>query len=128
MGAYARARRLKVPLLAETARLEPVALHAHLSEDLCKRRFGVRDAEVLSAVRKHTLGDPEMSLLDKIVYVADACSEDRRYPEAAGLRRLAFDDLDDACKACMANKLRWCVERQLWIHPLAVCAWNSLAA
>lgn len=128
MGAYARARRLRLPELAATARLQPVAIHAHISEDLCRRRFRVADPEILSAVRKHTLGDASMSLLDKIVYVADACSEDRRYPEAAGLRRLAFDDLDEAYAACASNKLRWCLEKGAWIHPLALSAWNSLAA
>ncbi len=127
MGAYARSRRLKAPERELTARLNPIALHAHISEDLCKRRFGVDDPEILSAVRKHTLGDAAMSLLDKVVYVADACSEDRSYPEAAGLRKRAFDDLDEAHKACVSNKLRWCLEEDRWIHPLALSAWNSLA-
>ena len=127
MGAYARSRRLRVPEREKTAAANPVALHAHISEDLCKRRFGVDDAAVLSAVRKHTLGDESMSLLDRLVYVADACSEDRRYPEAASLRRLAFDDLDEAYEACVSNKLRWCLEGGLWIHPLTLSAWNALA-
>jgi nicotinate-nucleotide adenylyltransferase len=128
MGAYARRRRLKMPALAETARHNPVALHAHISEDLCRRTFGVDDAEVLSAVRKHTLADAEMSPLDRALYVADCCSEDRTYPEAAGLRRLAFDDLDEAARACMANKIRWCVEDGAWLNPLTLTAWNSLIA
>jgi nicotinate-nucleotide adenylyltransferase len=128
MGAYARKRRLAVPHREKTARFQPVALHAHISEDLCRRRFGVKDEEVLSAVRKHTLGDPRMSPLDRVVYVADCCSEDREYPEAAPLRKLAFDDLDEAFKACVGNKLRWCMEGAGWIHPLTLSAWNSLFA
>ena len=125
MGAYARKRRLRVPHLSLTAEHQPVALHAHISEDLCRRRFGVKDEEVLSAVRKHTLGDARMSPLDRVVYVADCCSEDRTYPEAPGLRKLAFDDVDEAFRACMENKLRWCLDAGGFIHPLTLTAWNS---
>ena len=126
MGSYARAKRLAIPLREQTARLQPLALHAHISEDLCRRRFGVKDEAVLSAVRKHTLGDAHMSPLDRAVYVADACSEDRSYPEAPEIRRLAFDNLDEAYKACVANKLRYCLVDGGWIHPLTLSAWNSL--
>lgn len=126
MGAYARKRRLDAPLREEAARMMPLVLHAYISEDLCRRTFGVRDAEVLSAVRKHTLGDLTMSPLDRLVYVADSCSEDRTYPEAPGLRKLAFDDLDEAYAACVLNKLAWLVQDKRWIHPLAVTVWNSL--
>jgi nicotinate-nucleotide adenylyltransferase len=128
MGAYAKARKLRVPALTQTARQNPVALHAHISEDLCRRRFKISDREVLSAVRKHTLADAVMSPLDRLLYVADCCSADRTYPEAAGLRKLAFDDLDEAARACMANKIRWCVEDGKWLHPLTLTAWNSLTA
>jgi nicotinate (nicotinamide) nucleotide adenylyltransferase len=128
MGAYARKRRLPVPHREKTASLQPIALHAHISEDLARRRFGVRDEEVLSAIRKHTLGDAKMALLDRVVYVADACSEDRDYPEAEEYRKLAFDDLDEALKACVGNKLRYCLEQDAWIHPLTLNAWNSLFA
>src|SRR5262249_10564119 len=101
MAEYARKRRLKVPQRDLTAALEPILLHAHISEDLAAREFMVKDAEVLSAIRKHTLGDLAMSLLDKVVYVADACSADRRHPGVAKTRALAFDDLDAAFERCL---------------------------
>lgn len=128
MGAFARARGLSLAQRERTARLQPLALHAHISEDLCRRRFGVSDKAVLSAVRKHTLADPLMSPLDRLVYVADSCSEDRDYPEALKLRRLAFDNLDAAYKACLSNKIRWCLSEGTWLHPLTLTAWNSLFA
>lgn len=128
MGAYARKRRLAVPHREKTARLQPIALHAHISEDLARRRFGVRDEEILSAIRKHTLGDAKMGALDRLLYVADCCSEDREYEEAAEFRKQAFEDLDEALKACIGNKLRWCLEQDAWVHPLTLTAWNSLFA
>lgn len=128
MAAYARRRRLKVPLLARTARLAPLLLHAHISEDIARHEFGVADPAVLSAIRKHTLGDCEMSLLDKIVYVADACSFDRRHIGAAESRALAFADLDAALQRCAADKIEHALSRGAWLHPLTLGLWNRLAA
>lgn len=128
MAEYAVKRRLKVPERDLTAALEPMLLHAHISEDLARREFGVEDEEVLSAVRKHTLGDPRMSVLDKVVYVADACSADRSHRGAAETRALAFEDLDAAFERCLADKLSHALARRGWLHPLTVELWNDLAA
>ncbi len=126
MPAYARARRLKIPALEETARRNPLLLHAYLSEDLCRRRYAVTDLEVLSAVRKHTLGDLRMSSLDRLLYVADACSYDRAYAAAPKLRKAAFQDLEAAFKSCVGLKLDDALSRQAWLHPLTVSLWNRL--
>jgi nicotinate-nucleotide adenylyltransferase len=128
MAAYARKNRLRVPEREATAALEPMLLHAYISEDLARKEFGVEDADALSAIRKHTLGDLKMSLLDKVVYVADACSADRDHPGVEETRALAFDDLDAAFVRCLADKLSHALSRGAWIHPLSVKLWNSLAA
>lgn len=128
MAAEARTRRLNVPLLSETARRHPLLLHAYLSEDIARRRFGVSDPEVLSAVRKHTLGAPTMTPLDRLMYVADACSADRDYPGVEGFRRLAYQDLDEAFRACVSSKLGHALSSGGWLHPVTVELWNSLAS
>lgn len=114
------------PLWSETARRDPILLHAYASQRLARTRFGVKDPEVLGAVRKHTLGDKVMRPLDRLLYVADACSRDRSYPGVEALRRLAFKDLDAAFKACVAAKLRSAVDAGRWLHPATVELWNSL--
>jgi len=128
MGSYALSRRLPVPALRETAVRAPLLLHAHISADLARRRFGVTDEGVLAAVRRHTLGAPRMSRLDKVLYVADSCSEDRSYPGVAALRRLARRDLDEAFAACARNKVEDALSRGSWLHPSALSLWNSLNA
>jgi predicted HD superfamily hydrolase involved in NAD metabolism len=125
---YVRKRRLKAPERDLTAALEPMLLHAYVSEDLARREFGVTDEDVLSAIRKHTLGDETMSALDKVVYVADACSADRAHPGARETRELAFSDLDAAFERCLADKLHHALARRAWLHPLTIALWNSLAA
>lgn len=128
MAEYARKNRLKVPERALTAALEPLLLHAFISEDLARKEFGVTDPAVLSAVRKHTLGDADMSRLDRVLYVADACSADRDHPGVEKTRALAFDDLDAAFERCLADKLAHALARRAWLHPLTIELWNSLAA
>jgi nicotinate-nucleotide adenylyltransferase len=128
MAEYARKRRLQIPERDLTAGLEPMLLHAHISEDLARREFGVADEAVLSAIRKHTLGDARMTALDKVVYVADACSADRRHHGVAETRALAFDDLDAAFVRCLADKLSSALARRAWLHPLTIELWNILAA
>lgn len=126
MPAYARRRRLKVPALSGIIKNHPILLHAYISEDLARRRFGIKDEEILAAVRRHTLGDASMSRLDRLLFVADACSADRRFPGVERLRRSAFKDLDRAFAAVVRNKLDYVRGSDQWVHPMAMRLWNSL--
>ena len=128
LAAFARRRRLKVPGREKIIALDPMLLHAYASEDLAKTEFGVTDPEILGAIRRHTLGDRRLGLLDKVLYVADACSADRTHPSAAKTRALAFADLDGALRICVAEKLAHALSREAWLHPLTISLWNSLAA
>jgi HD superfamily phosphohydrolase YqeK len=69
-----------------------------------------------------------MSLLDKVVYVADACSADRVHPGVRETRALAFEDLDAAFERCVAEKLAHALSRRAWLHPTTIALWNILAA
>lgn len=75
----------------------PKTLHALTGSLVAKRVFGENDA-VASAIRYHTTGRADMSLLEKIVYVADYMEPNRDFPGVDKLRRLAFEDIDAAVK------------------------------
>ncbi|MBI2362526.1 MAG: bis(5'-nucleosyl)-tetraphosphatase (symmetrical) YqeK, partial [Elusimicrobia bacterium] len=123
MGAYARRRRLGVAALGETAERAPLLLHAHISEHRARRVYGVDDPAVLSAVRKHTLADAVMGPLDRLLYTADACSQDRAFAGAAGIRRAAFRDLAGAYREALRGKLGFVRREDAWMHPGAAAAW-----
>lgn len=127
LARYARRRRLAVPERAIILDLAPMLLHAYVSADIARREFGVADPETLNAIRRHTLGDLRLGLLDKILYVADACAIDRTHATSAATRALAFSDLDAALVRCIAEKIAHAVSREAWLHPLTVKLWNSLA-
>ena len=65
-------------------------LHAPVGAFLAKRDFGIRDEEVLNAIRSHTVGRPQMSRMEMCIFVADATEPGREdYEGLKELRRLA---------------------------------------
>ncbi|WP_418751013.1 bis(5'-nucleosyl)-tetraphosphatase (symmetrical) YqeK [Frisingicoccus sp.] len=76
---------------------QPFLLHGKAGACIAKDKFGIEDEVILNAIRYHTTGRPAMTLLEKIVFVADYIEPNRkkadRLPE---LRRLAFENLDEA--------------------------------
>ena len=80
-------------------------IHADTGAEVAAREYRM-GRTVCSAIRKHTVGDCDMSLTDKIIYIADACEETRRYPGAAELRELALRDIDAAVIANMEQTIQ----------------------
>lgn len=75
---------------------QPFLLHGKAGACLARDKFGVEDEELLDAIRYHTTGRPEMTLLEKIVFVADYIEPNRKKADnLTELRRLAFEDLDE---------------------------------
>ena len=115
--------------IAVTAQEEqdPSLLHAKLGAWMAKEKYGIDDEEILSAIRCHTTGKPNMTLLDKILYVADYI-EPRRYkadrlPE---MRKLAFLDLDRACLEIMDSILSYLESTGCSIDPMTEAACGSM--
>ena len=97
--------------VSEAEQKNPSLLHAKLGACLATRKYDVEDANILNAIRYHTTGRPAMSLLEKIVYVADYI-EPRRFkaPNLNKIRQLAFSDLDQAVSAIMGDTLAYLKE------------------
>jgi nicotinate-nucleotide adenylyltransferase len=73
----------------------PALLHARTGAELAKELFGVSD-EIYEAIRWHTTGKPDMSMLEKIIYLADYTEPNRDFQGVDVLRELCFENLDDA--------------------------------
>ncbi len=81
--------------MTEVERRNPFLLHAKLGAFLAMHKYKIQDKSVISAILNHTTGKPDMSLLDKIVYVADYIEPGRDKAEnLPEIRKLAFVDLD----------------------------------
>ena len=71
--------------------------HSKLAAAVSRDKLGIDDEDILNAIACHTTGRSDMSMLEKIIFVADTCEEGRTYKEAALLREKAFENIDDIC-------------------------------
>ena len=75
-------------IMAKNAASRPFPVwHGIAAAILCMTRWNVTDPEIVSAIECHTTGKANMTLLDKILYMADATSAERDYPGVEALRR-----------------------------------------
>ncbi|HRY12128.1 MAG TPA: bis(5'-nucleosyl)-tetraphosphatase (symmetrical) YqeK [Syntrophomonadaceae bacterium] len=104
----------------------PCLLHASVGAYLLETGLGIRDVEILSAVRAHTLGSMRMNTLDKIIYLADMIEPTRQsYPGLERLRQLVEQDLDTAMLFGLESTIRHCLDRGRLLHPTTVEARNQ---
>lgn len=120
---FAKANNLKIDPV--TLR-EPQLLHGPVGAVIAKNTFGVTDKDVLNAIRYHTTGRRNMTLLDKIIYLADYIELGRIYPGVDKLRELAFEDLDKATIQALTNTICYVAVLNSLIHKRTVNARNDL--
>lgn len=128
LARYARNHKVRSPDFEETCRLRPKLLHAYVGAHLARRKFGLRDGGIFSAISNHTLGSVKMTAFDKCIFVADLLSYDRKFKRIQRLRNLAMKDLDRAFVEGIRIKLTCTVRDGRWIHPESVRVWNRWVA
>jgi predicted HD superfamily hydrolase involved in NAD metabolism len=105
-------------------RMRPDLLHGPVAAMLCYEELGIRDEDILNAIRYHTTGRPDMSLLEQIIYLADLIEEGRDFPELPRLRTLAEQDLTGTLTEAFDLILRFILESGDLIHPMSIHARN----
>lgn len=70
-------------------------LHGKIAADMCKKRYAFDD-EMCTAISIHTTGKENMTMLQKILFIADKIEETRKYDGIEELRKLAFNNIDKA--------------------------------
>lgn len=79
--------------------------HGPVAAEMIQKDFDVHDEDIINAVRFHTTARPDMTLLEKIIYIADAIEPGRNYPGVNDIRKLAYQDLDVACLASIKKTI-----------------------
>ena len=82
--------------ISDLEKENPDLLHSKAGSIVARKKYGITDEEILSAIFYHTTGKPDMTLLEKIIFVADYI-EPNRYglPELERARVVAFTDIDE---------------------------------
>lgn len=97
-----KARKHNLPI-SKYEEKNPDMLHAKLGAYYARYKYDVVDQVILDAITWHTTGRPNMTLMDKIIFVADYIEPNRKpLPEIEEIRREAFTDLD----ACVVHILK----------------------
>lgn len=92
----------------EVERRNPFLLHAKVGSFLAMEEYHVYDPDIINAILNHTTGRPGMSLLEKIVFVADYIEPDRKQaPNLKQIREMAFVDIDKALLMILEDTLTY---------------------
>ena len=94
-------------------------VHAIIGADMAKRRFGINDNEILDAIYRHAVGCRGMTLLDKIIFVADGIEPNRTGYDADEARNAAKSDLDKAVVIVMTTIKSYHLEGRP-MHPNSI--------
>ena len=86
----------------------PFLLHAKLGAYVARKKYHVTDEDILSAIQYHTTGRTNMSMLEKIVFVADYIEPNRyKAKNLAEIRKMSFADIDEAVYMILRDTLAY---------------------
>ncbi|MGN0333432.1 MAG: bis(5'-nucleosyl)-tetraphosphatase (symmetrical) YqeK [Lachnospiraceae bacterium] len=103
----------------------PSLLHAKLGAYLAMKKYDIVDQDILNAIKSHTTGRPEMTLLEKIIYIADYMEPGRtELPNMAEVRTLAFKNIDDCLYRILEDSLVYLKSRDLPIDIMTEKSYN----
>ncbi|HEM5490869.1 TPA: bis(5'-nucleosyl)-tetraphosphatase (symmetrical) YqeK [Streptococcus suis] len=87
--------------------------------------FGLKDEEIFQAIQRHTVGAGQMTLLDKVLYVADYIEPNRDFPGVDEARRIAKESLDKAVAYETAQTISYLAKKGIPIYPQTLETYNS---
>lgn len=102
-----------VALVADKA---PQILHAIYAPYLARKNYNIKDEDILSAIRWHTTGKKDMSMLEKIVFVADYIEPNRKQlPGLDEIRKLVFEDITKAIGRIANSTIEYLSSQDMYI-------------
>lgn len=100
--------------------------HAPVGAYLAKKEARIQDEEVLDAIRYHTSGRKGMSLLEKIIYLADYIEPGRHFPGVEEVREIAVESLDKALIKSIQNTILFLMKKGQPVFPATFYTYNDL--
>ena len=101
----------------------PALIHAKLGAYLARHEYKIEDQDIIDAITYHTTGRPGMTLLEKIIYIADYIEPNRKkFDGLETARKLAYEDLDKAMKYILESTIEYVKERNRNLHPYSIKA------
>ena len=104
----------------------PKLWHAMAGEAYLRTVLHMDDQDLLNAVRYHTTGSAGMSLLEKVLYVADYISADRDYTDVDKMRAFTSQSLERAMRFGLSFTIADLAQKEQIIHPDSVDCYNMI--
>lgn len=113
-------------ILDDVQKNAPKLWHGISGSVYIQSKLGVTDPDIINAIRYHTTGRAGMSLLEKVIFVADFTSEERDYNGADIMRKKSRESLEEAMIYGFQFTLCDLSSRRLAIHPDEVFCYNEI--
>jgi|AGTN01.2.fsa_nt_gi putative HD superfamily hydrolase of NAD metabolism len=124
-GHFKEAARYGV-VLDEIEMQNPELAHGRIGAAMARADLGIDDREILSAISWHTTGRAGMSLLDKIIYLADIIEPGRKFPGVEEIRTLARTDIDAAMVIALEQVIAFVRSKGFALHQKSIEAYQYL--
>lgn len=98
--------------------------HGIVGTYFIQRDLEINDPEILTAVRKHTTADVEMTTLDKIVFMADYIEPGRSFPGVEEARKITYANINQGVGYQLAHTLKFLIDKRNKIYPRTLDAYN----
>ncbi len=112
--------------------LDPVLLdfhhelwHAPVGAVCAKDEYGIVNEDVLNAIRYHTTGRPQMSQLEKVIYLADYIEPGRKFSGVENVRAVAGQDLNEAMKIALKQSIEFLINKYQPVFPDTLSGYNE---
>ena len=121
---YAKANNIKID---EIEAVKPSLLHGKIGADITAKKYGFTQ-DMANAIKWHTTGRKNMSMLEKIIYVADKTEENRKGTRfnLEKSRKLSLQNIDETIIFLMDEFIIYNVTNNMLIHPETIKARNDL--
>lgn len=111
--------------LTESEISMPALIHAKLGAYLAQHEYGIEDREILDAITYHTTGRPDMTMLEKIIYIADYIEPNRKIiPGLEEIRGIVYQDIDRAVCLAAGRTVRYLRDGGKSVDPMSVSTYN----
>jgi len=98
--------------------------HSIIAPIVAKDKLGIDDEEILDSIRWHTTGKEDMSILTKIIYIADMIEPDRNFDGVEDIRKATFIDLDMGVYYGLTHSIEFLLIKNLLIDENTIKARN----
>ncbi len=105
---------------------EKALIHGFLGATVARVDYGIEDQEILDAIYYHTTGRPNMTPMEKLIYIADMTEPGREIEQSQQIRELVEIDIDEALIYAIGCSIKHVIRKGNLIHPDSIFARNDL--